>query len=146
MLKIVLRRAGVGELEDIADIEAACFSEPWEGSSLKRAICGRGCFSFVAYDNSEALGYICGSVIFDELCIERVAVYAKNRGNGIGRRLLGTAVEEAKKLGAETAYLEVREPNAPARGLYKSFGFEDIGIRKGYYSNGDNAVVMQMEI
>ena len=52
-------------------------------------------------------------------------------------------VDEAKKLGMAVLYLEVRESNQPARGLYKSLGFEENGIRKNFYEQPvENAVLM----
>jgi ribosomal-protein-alanine N-acetyltransferase len=54
--------------------------------------------------------------------------------------------EYAKDNGAERMLLEVREGNAPARTLYKAWGFEEFGVRKNYYEDGENAIVMQKQI
>ena len=52
----------------------------------------------------------------------------------------------AKKLGAEQAFLEVRESNSSAKGLYVAFGFEQMGLRKGYYPDGEDAIVMTKKL
>ena len=51
--------------------------------------------------------------------------------------------EILRRQGAERIFLEVRESNVPARNLYKSRDFAEMGIRKHYYSdNGENAIIM----
>lgn len=63
---------------------------------------------------------------------------------GIGRLLLEALLAEAARRGARSTLLEVAADNAPAQRLYATYGFEPIGVRRGYYqpSNTD-ALVMQ---
>lgn len=56
------------------------------------------------------------------------------RGNGLGTILLSAFIEGARKRGAEKVFLEMRENN-PARSLYASLGFEQIGCRREYYKS-----------
>jgi ribosomal-protein-alanine N-acetyltransferase len=65
------------------------------------------------------------------------------RGRGIGYRLLSYSLKTMRGRGLETTFLEVRSKNAPALALYRAYGFEEVGVRKGYYKNpDDDAIIM----
>jgi ribosomal-protein-alanine N-acetyltransferase len=73
-------------------------------------------------------------VIFDELHINTMAVAPERRRGGLGRLLLAAVLEAGRAEGARRATLEVRATNAAARALYAQFGFEQVGVRRGYYT------------
>jgi ribosomal protein S18 acetylase RimI-like enzyme len=51
-----------------------------------------------------------------------------------------------QEMGVKDVFLEVRRSNIAANRLYKALGFEEVGIRRGYYENGENAIVMHYEL
>jgi ribosomal-protein-alanine N-acetyltransferase len=72
-----------------------------------------------------------------------IAVAAASWGKGVGSALLSALVEAARRRGCEQMFLEVRKDNPRARGLYLRRGFEEIGVRRGYYQPaGVDAIVM----
>jgi ribosomal protein S18 acetylase RimI-like enzyme len=72
-----------------------------------------------------------------------VGVVPAARRAGIGRRLLDVLLVEAVRRGAREAFLEVRADNDAARAMYRGAGFDEIGIRRGYYAGGKvDAVTM----
>ena len=76
-----------------------------------------------------------------------LAVAPARWGMGTGSALLMTLVDEAEKRGYEEVLLEVRKDNPRARRLYLRHGFDEIGIRRGYYQpSGVDAVVMRKEL
>ena len=79
----------------------------------------------------------------DELHITTIAVEPAQRGRKIGERLLLDLIEEGLSRGGNRATLEVRERNTVAHNLYLKYAFEDVAVRKNYYSdNGENALIM----
>jgi ribosomal protein S18 acetylase RimI-like enzyme len=80
--------------------------------------------------------------VADELEILFVATDPRHRRRGVARALLGRAIVAARDEGAARLVLEVASGNAAARALYASFGFEEVGVRRGYYADGDDAVMM----
>lgn len=68
----------------------------------------------------------------DEEELLLIAVRPEYRGNGIGLKLLKDFAESAKARGTATIFLEMRSGN-PAERLYRAFGFEQVGVRRGYY-------------
>lgn len=94
----------------------------------------------------ELLGFICARVVAGEAEILNLAVSGAARRGGIGGALVAAAVERAFALGAERAFLEVRQSNAAARGLYQKLGFSAQGIRRGYYSNPvEDALILALK-
>lgn len=97
---------------------------------------------------NEAGGKVVGFVsllVVDELAeIIEVAVGKEYRGKGFAKELLNESVSVAKRMGKSGLHLEVRETNISARGLYKTFGFTEIFVRKNYYEGRENAIIMQL--
>jgi [ribosomal protein S18]-alanine N-acetyltransferase len=76
-----------------------------------------------------------------------IAVAREYWGRGIGSALLGALIGAAVERGCAEVFLEVREDNPRARGLYLRRGFEEIGIRRAYYQpSGVNAIVMRKDL
>jgi ribosomal-protein-alanine N-acetyltransferase len=82
----------------------------------------------------------------DELHITNLAVAPSKRRSGIADRLLEYALNDGLDKGAAWCQLEVRKTNTAARALYRKHGFRDIGVRRGYYQDGEDAVVMGKEL
>jgi [ribosomal protein S18]-alanine N-acetyltransferase len=76
-----------------------------------------------------------------------IAVAEASWGKGVGSALLGALVDAARRRGCEQMFLEVRKDNPRARGLYLRRGFEEIGVRRGYYQPaGVDAIVMRKDL
>jgi ribosomal-protein-alanine N-acetyltransferase len=76
--------------------------------------------------------------------IHTLAVSPLARGRGLGRRLLGRVLDLGARRGASSAFLEVRQSNWAALALYRSFGFDVILVRRGYYERPrEDALVLQ---
>lgn len=75
--------------------------------------------------------------------IQTVAVAPDWRRRGIGRQLVARLVEHSDRLGLRLCLLEVRRRSATAIALYESFGFERLAVRRGYYRDGEDALIMQ---
>ncbi|MEP7053887.1 MAG: ribosomal protein S18-alanine N-acetyltransferase [Actinomycetota bacterium] len=102
-----------------------------------------GRYYLVAEIDGQIVGYAGLSVVADESYVQTLAVAAGHQGRGLGTQLLVELLTRARAGGATLAGLEVRADNARAQRLYARFGFEAVGVRRGYYqpSNAD-AVVM----
>ena len=74
------------------------------------------------------------------------AVDTSQRRRGWGKRLLTLAINEAYRKGHDRVFLEVRINNAAAKALYQVMGFQEVGRRKGFYSNGEDAIFMELRL
>jgi ribosomal-protein-alanine N-acetyltransferase len=100
----------------------------------------------VAEDGAELVGYAGLSSAGGEGDVQTLAVRRSRQGCGVGSMLLDAVLDEAARRGCARVYLEVRADNAPALGLYAARGFERVGVRRGYYADGTDAVVMRGRI
>lgn len=89
------------------------------------------------------LGYAGGWVVDGDLQILKVGVDPAWRRHGIARVLLARVADDARNLGARTSSLEVRAGNTGAQALYAALGYETLGRRPRYYSDGEDALIMQ---
>ena len=138
-----IRRAVPDDAPDIARIESEVFPDPWSEKDIFSYICSEGGMCYTALIDGHVAAYIIGRVIAPEGEIYRIATRERYRRRGIAYRMLDYAVKTERGHGLECIFLEVRESNVPARNLYRSYGFKEIGERKNYYSSPtENAVVM----
>jgi [ribosomal protein S18]-alanine N-acetyltransferase len=92
-------------------------------------------------------GFVGMWIMVDEVHIINLAVREKKRGQGIGELLLIASIDMAAKLRASLVTLEVRASNRVAQNLYTKYGFNQVGIRKGYYTdNKEDAWIMTTDI
>lgn len=88
----------------------------------------------------------CGWLILEELHITLIAVDPLRRRQGLGFQALEALLTEGHRRGAERATLEVACSNAAAQALYTKAGFQQAGRRRGYYRNGDDALIQWLKI
>ncbi len=92
-------------------------------------------------EGEQLIAVACGWLVVDELHITVVAVDPARQRQGLGRQVLERLLEQAAALGAAHATLEVAASNGAALALYGRCGFSTAGVRRGYYRNGDDALV-----
>ncbi len=141
---VALRPMRLEDIEHVSRLERRCYTLPWNSSAYATEVGNPSAYYVVATDPDGTItGYAGMWVIMDELHITTIAVDPVQRGRRIGERLLLSLIEEGMTRGAERATLEVRERNTVAHNLYLKYGFEDVAVRKNYYSdNHENALIM----
>lgn len=138
-----IRRSLPKDSAEISIAEEEIFSDPWSEGDITSLISTEGSMCYTALSDGKLIGYLIGRQISPEGEIYRLATLPEYRRRGIAYRLLDYAVKTERGRGLESLFLEVREKNLPARNLYKSYGFREIGVRKNYYKNpDDNAIIM----
>lgn len=136
------------QIDELLPIEKDLFGvEAWSAPMFWNELANGHHYVVATDDDGSVLGYAGIAVGRGEAWINNLAVRRDAQRRGIGRVLLDQLIEEARRHQAKQVLLEVAVENAAAQALYGGYGFEAIGIRKGYYqpSNTD-ALVMQMEL
>jgi ribosomal-protein-alanine acetyltransferase len=90
----------------------------------------------------EVIGFLIARHVASEWELENIAVARAFQRQGVAKRLLDALFDQALQTGSESIYLEVRESNTAARGLYEKTGFDPTGRRKAYYSNPHEDAVL----
>lgn len=110
--------------------------------TLKDFLTNDNYINLCAIIDDEIVGYIIVFSIFDEGCLIKIATNPKFQNNGIATKLFNTAKEELLKKGVTNIYLEVSSENTVAINFYNKKGFVTESVRKSYYNNGDDALIM----
>ena len=132
--EITIRDMEHGMVDAVAELERLCFSSPWSSDMIIEELENSFARLFVAEMGGKIAGYCGVQLLAGEGYITNVAVHPDWRRLGIGRMLVNRLVELAIEETAEFLTLEVRKSNEAAIGLYQSMGFEEVGVRPGYYS------------
>ncbi|WP_036376801.1 ribosomal protein S18-alanine N-acetyltransferase [Micromonospora sp. ATCC 39149] len=136
-------------IDEVLPIEADLFgAEQWSPAMFWNEL-ANGHFYLVATPDGggRVLGYAGLAVAApDEAWVQNIAVARDAQRRGVGRALLEALLAEAARRGVRSTLLEVAANNGPAQRLYATYGFEPIGVRRGYYqpSNTD-ALVMRRD-
>jgi len=95
---------------------------------------------------NQIIGFACSALILNELHILEAAVFPDYRNSGLGSMLINRLLSEATAKKAARACLEVRALNHCAIRVYEKCGFKRDGTRKGYYQDGEDAVLMSKNL
>jgi len=131
-------------LRSVVRIESQVYPRPWSHSLFVSELALRSSRAYVvAKVGREVVGYAGLMMSLSDGHITTIAVDPAWHRHEIGTRLLLTLAHEAIDRGARAMTLEVRLSNRGAQEMYKRFGFNAVGVRKGYYADtGEDALVM----
>ncbi len=148
-----LRRATAADVDAIMALETSIFeSDAWSTEMMARDVADPGCYYLVAFppdapEHIVAYAGLQAAQRSPESDVQTIAVAEEARGRGLGRVLMLSLITEARKRGARETFLEVRADNPGAQHLYRALGFEDLGVRRGYYQPDNvDAIVMRLPI
>ena len=134
------------DAEFLGASRGADFPDCWTEEMIKNSLYGQRFSGLAAEEKGETAAAAFAEICGDTADLECVYTAPPYRGRGLAFSLVLRLCEELKSRGAVKVFLEVRESNAPARALYNKCGFNELNIRKKYYSDGGNAAVMVKEL
>lgn len=138
------QRLSLDDLKAVMEIEKESFKHPWSEQLFKDEFNSPMSLCLKAVDGkNELCGYIILRSMVDEVHILNIATRPKNRKQGVAQELIQKALEGF--CCGKPLFLEVRISNKPALGLYKKLGFKQLYVRKRYYPDGEDAVIMEKE-
>lgn len=130
----------------IALLERECFADPWSEQSIASELHNPLSLWLVAQEEQTLLGYVGSQTCQDETDMMNIAVSPASRRQGVARALIEALVSALRQRGSKQLTLEVRASNGPARQLYESLGFLQVGLRKNYYRNPkEDALILRKE-
>lgn len=144
MSELIVRKGVAEDAAAVAELEQLCFAVPWSRESIIRDLTENELAEYIVAElDGRIVGYVGLWVVVDEGHINNVAVSPAFRRRHIAAALIEAVLRFAENAGVKGFTLEVRIGNEPARRLYEKFGFQQVGVRKGYYEdNGEDAVIM----
>ena len=148
-MEIHISKMTLEDLNIIKDCLLEEFDDFWSYNILKQELENNQNLNsqyFVAKLKEEIVGFVGILTIIDEINIMNIVVRKNSRNLGIGSLLLENVIDFSKQKKASLITLEVNEANLPAINLYKKYNFKQVGLRKKYYNNTDNAILMSLEL
>lgn len=134
----------------LAQIHAQCFARPWSAIDFERMLTDRAIIGDALFIGRDGIvqGFCLSRTVLDEAEILTIAVVPGLRGQGYARALLDRHLDALRPRRVASVHLEVDEGNAPARALYRRFGFVETGRRAGYYQkvDGSQATALTMTL
>lgn len=143
-----LARMREADLPEVLAIEGAIYSHPWTRGNFADSLrTGYQCWTW--RHQGGLVGYFILLVAAGESHLLNLSIAAPHQRQGCGGALLREAMRIARTEGGKHLFLEVRPTNLAAQGLYRKFGFKQVGLRKGYYpatAGREDALVLELGI
>lgn len=137
----------ISDLDEIKDSLEATFDEFWNYETLKEEL--ESSFSkYIVSRNSDNIivGFAGIKIVLDEADLMNIVTRKNMRGLGIASSMLEHIISYCKEHKIKTINLEVNSSNSIAISLYKKYNFKQVGLRKQYYDNTYDAILMELSI
>jgi [ribosomal protein S18]-alanine N-acetyltransferase len=140
---MLIRQMTSDDIEKVKQIEDTQYKSPWTSMMfLNEITSNKFAHLFVLEDKDEIIGYSGVWIVSDSATVTKVTISKERQGKGLSNLLMKDLIQRV--IDANCAYisLEVRVSNTKAVQLYKKYGFEQVGVRKKYYTDGEDAFAM----
>jgi ribosomal-protein-alanine N-acetyltransferase len=139
-----VRELATADLDDVARIELAANQSPWSRTLFEGELSMSPSerLWLVGSLGGPIVGFAGAMLVGGDVHIMNVAVDPATRRRGLARILLAELLRRSVASGGRNATLEVRAGNASAIALYRRFGLGPVGIRGGYYPDGEDALIL----
>lgn len=145
-LQFRIRPMTPADLEAVVAVERLCHPHPWSTEQFRQELENPLARVDLLECDGVIAGFLCWWLLAGEAEIQNVATAPRFRRRGVARRLLEQVLAEARRQGATRALLEARVGNGGAIALYRAYGFTDCGMRRGYYADGEDALLMEKSL
>ncbi len=129
-------------MDAVLSIERDCYPHPWSLQHFLQELENPVASILVCEIENRVVGYVCYWLISGEMQILNLATSPQVRRIGVSAQLLERAFELCSLAELSSSWLEVRSGNQAAIALYQRYGFKLSGIRRAYYRDGEDALVM----
>lgn len=139
---MLIRKWESADNRAIAQLEEECFDFPWDFEMVSSTQNQDSFLGLVAQIDNKVVGYAGAVFAFESADIALVAVKGEFRRQKIAETLLNALIDQLIAKNVTKIFLEVRYDNEPAKALYSKLGFKAVSIRKNYYEDAKDAIVM----
>ena len=141
---MILRKGRESDLKNVLNIEIMAYENPyWNHNMIFEVLANKTDKRLWIYEvDNDVVGFIIDMRHKDEISLLNIAIHKCLQGMGHGLKMLKKYIKNLQ--GNYSIYLEVNENNIKALNLYAKFNFERVSIRKSYYTDGGDAINMQL--
>lgn len=134
------------DLDQIHEIEKSAYQQPWERRLIEDSLQAPMTYSKALFTPQGAVAYAIYQVVFSEGHLLNLAVAPGSQKRGLGEKLLDMILDDSRDRGAISFFLEVRPSNEAAIHLYQKKSFKPLMTRERYYSDGEAALIMVVDL
>ena len=138
-----IRKGAICDLTSIIDIEKAVYDKPYWNVSMIKKLFIDSIFEtiWVIENGKKIIGFLIEQRCDNEINLLNVAIDKPFQNKGIGKKLINHYLNLI--LVNSSVFLEVNKANIIARKIYADLNFKNIGMRKNYYNDGGDALIMK---
>lgn len=141
-MKLILKEMDESHILEVKAISDSSLKESWSLDSIKNELSNSLATYIVGILDNKVIGFAGAWLIASEGQITNVSVSKDFRGQGIGFKIINELLKTLSSKGSKEVTLEVRESNLAAQKLYEKCAFKNEGIRKNFYLDKENAIIM----
>ncbi len=149
-----ITEVNIDDLSAISQIETASYAFPWSMQSIVNQINNKNAYNRAININTTSLssyalrlvGYIFGYIVLSDLYITNICIHPDFLKKKLASFLLENLLHDTRHLNIKSIFLEVRKSNLPAKALYNKFHFIEDGERKNFYSDGESAIMLHLDV
>lgn len=143
---MIIKSLSESDIDKVIELYGQEFSDGWNKTQFLSSFKGGRFLCLGAFDGEKLVGAISLTLGLDDADIESVFTRKDFRRKGVADALVCCALDKVKELGLKKVLLEVRKTNESAKNLYFKHGFKEISVRKKYYPDGEDALILLWEI
>ena len=145
-IDLSISKMSLSDIENLKNSLESCFDDFWNYETLQEEISSTLSTYFVAKYNNEIVGFAGIKTILDEVELMNIVTKKSERHRGIASCLLEHIIQFSRDSKKNIINLEVNAKNSIAINFYKKYNFKQVGLRKNYYHQTDDAIVMSLPL
>lgn len=134
------------ELDAVLEIEQLAYDFPWRRTQFVDSLNNPQTQASLMRQGDKIRGYALLLRVLDSADLLNICIHPEYQHQGLGAQFLTYLLQKLQNSGVKTVLIEVRMSNRVARNLYQKFGFEAVAVRKKYYSNGEDAKILRLQL
>ena len=141
---MILRKGRESDLKNVLEIEVMAYKNPyWSQNMIFEVLANKTDKRLWIYEvDNDVVGFIIDMRHKNEISLLNIAIHKYLQGMGHGLKMLKKYIKSLP--GKCSIYLEVNKNNIKALNMYTKLNFEKVSIRKSYYTDGSDAINMQL--
>ena len=136
----------VRDVNPVLTIERLVYDFPWSQAKFTDSLNNPKTLASLLVVDGQVLGYFVAMHALDSADLLNICIHPNYQQQGLGAQLFDHLIQQLQTLGVDTIFIEMRTSNKSALLFYQKLGFKVIDSRKKYYSNGEDAKILRLQI
>ena len=136
----------IRDINPVLTIERLAYDSPWSQAKFADSLNNPKTLAYLLTIDEQVLGYFVATHSPDSVDLLNICIHPEYQHQGLGTQLFDYLIQQLQTLSLNTIFIEVRASNKSTLLFYQKLGFKAIDSRKKYYSNGEDAKILRLQI